>query len=149
MRAYIQTDKNGDFYNVNAFIANEGFSTLGWETIKFFDIQEIEDNHPESLVVGGIGNVRERLEQLGLERKQGEIDYPDVLAGYLGRKVWSTTIQELFQHQENWHVFIKPKDVTKKFAGKVVKEYIDFIGLVEENEDTGIWCSEIVDFKTE
>lgn len=35
MRAYIQTNNNGDFYNVNAFIANEGFSSLGWETIKF------------------------------------------------------------------------------------------------------------------
>ncbi|NUU79784.1 ATP-grasp domain-containing protein [Paenibacillus xylanilyticus] len=150
MRAYIQTDKNGDFYNVNAFIANEGFSMLGWETIKFFDLQEIEeDKSPESLLVGGIGNVRKRLEHLGLKRKHGEIDYPNTLAGYLGRKVWSTTIQKLFQDKESWNVFVKPKDMTKKFAGKVVKEYSDFIGLVEENEDTSIWCSEIIDFKTE
>jgi len=149
MRAYIQTNNNGDFYNVNAFIANEGFSSLGWETIKFFDLREIQDNSPESLLVGGIGNVRKRLEQLGCGRTQGEIDYPNALAGYLGRKVWSTTINELFQDKESWNVFIKPKDTTKKFAGTVVKEYIDFIGLVEENEDTSIWCSEIVDFKTE
>ncbi|KFN10427.1 Uncharacterised protein [Paenibacillus macerans] len=31
MRAYIQADKNGDFYNVNAFIANEDFTSFGWE----------------------------------------------------------------------------------------------------------------------
>ncbi|MNO58911.1 hypothetical protein D3C76_494860 [compost metagenome] len=148
MRAYIQTDKNGDFYNVNAFIANEGFTSLGWETIKFYDIKEIQENNPEDLVVGGIGNVRRRLALLGVERKQGEIDYPASLTDYLGRKVWATTIQELFENKQQWNVFIKPKDTTKKFAGKVVKEYKDFIGLVE-NEVTNIWCSEKVDFITE
>ncbi|MNZ77422.1 hypothetical protein D3C78_959610 [compost metagenome] len=148
MKAYIQRDKNGDFYNVNAFIANEGFTSLGWETIKFYDIQEIQENNPEDLVVGGIGNVRRRLELLGVERKQGEIDYPASLSDYLGRKVWATTIQELFENKQQWNVFIKPKDTTKKFAGKVVKEYKDFIGLVE-NEVTNIWCSEKVDFITE
>ncbi|MNI36351.1 hypothetical protein D3C73_903990 [compost metagenome] len=148
MKAYIQRDKNGDFYNVNAFIANEGFTSLGWETIKFYDIQEIQENNPEDLVVGGIGNVRRRLELLGVERKQGEIDYPASLSDYLGRKVWATTIQELFENKQQWNVFIKPKDTTKKFAGKVVKEYKDFIGLVE-NEVTNIWCSETVDFITE
>ncbi|MFU1796238.1 ATP-grasp domain-containing protein [Paenibacillus azoreducens] len=149
MKAYIQANKNGDFYNVNAFIANEGFTLLGWETIKFYDIKEIIDNNPEDLVVGGIGNVRKRLEILGIERKQGEIDYPNSLSSYFGRKIWTTTIQELFENKQNWNVFIKPKDVTKKFVGKVVKEYKDFIGLIGEYEDTNIWCSEIVDFITE
>ncbi|AWB45251.1 DUF4343 domain-containing protein [Paenibacillus sp. CAA11] len=149
MRAYIQTNKNGDFYNVNAFIANEGFSLLGWETVKFYDLAEIEGNDPEDVVVGGIGNVRGRLESLGLDRGQGEIDYPSSLSAYFGRKIWATTVQELFENKQNWNVFIKPKDVTKKFAGIVVKEYKDFIGLVEEHQDTNIWCSEIVDFKTE
>jgi hypothetical protein len=149
MKAYIQADKNGEFYNVNAFIANEGFTSLGWETIKFYDINEIKENNPEDLVVGGIGNVRRRLEVLGLERRQGEIDYPTSLSNYFGRKIWTTTIQELFENKQNWNVFIKPKDVTKKFVGKVVKEYKDFIGLIEENEDTNIWCSEVVDFITE
>ncbi|RRJ61713.1 DUF4343 domain-containing protein [Paenibacillus oralis] len=149
MRAYIQADKHGNFYNVNAFIANEGFVSLGWETIKFYDIHEIKENNPEDIVVGGIGNVRKRLEILGFERNHGEIDYPTSLSSYFGRKIWTTTIQELFENKENWHVFIKPKDTTKKFAGKVVKEYRDFIGLIDEEEVTNIWCSEIVDFITE
>jgi ATP-grasp domain, R2K clade family 3 len=149
MKAYIQANKNGDFYNVNAFIANEGFTSLGWEAIKYYDIKEIKEINPEDLVVGGVGNVRKRLEILGVERSQGEIDYPNSLSGYFGRKIWATTIQELFENKQNWNIFIKPKDITKKFAGKVVREYKDFIGLIEENEDTNIWCSEVVDFVTE
>lgn len=149
MRAYIQTNANGDFYNVNAFIANEGFTALGWETIKYHNIAGIQERHPEHVVVGGIGNVRKRLEQLGLAGNREEIDYPACLAGYLGRKVWVTTMRELFKDQEHWNVFVKPKDVTKKFAGTVVKEYKDFIGLMDDQEDAAVWCSEVVDFVTE
>jgi hypothetical protein len=66
MKAYIQTDKSGNYYNVNAYVANEGFQSLGWETEKYFLIDDITDNNPESLVVGGIGNVRKRLEKFGI-----------------------------------------------------------------------------------
>jgi len=149
MKAYIQANKNGEFYNVNAFIAFEGFTSLGWEIIKFYNINEIKENNPEDVVVGGIGNVRKRLEILGIKRSQGEIDYPSSLSGYFGRKIWTTTIQQLFENKQDWNVFVKPKDITKKFAGKVVSEYKDYIGLIEQNEDTNIWCSEIVDFITE
>lgn len=149
MRAFIQSNSNGEFYNVNAFVANEGFASFGWETVKYSDVNEIPDLDPEDVVVGGIGNVRKRLELLGCVRKQGEIDYPPSLIPFLGRKIWASTVQELFEQPENWNVFIKPKDITKKFAGKVVKEYRDFIGLLDENGDTAIWCSEIADFRTE
>lgn len=149
MKAYIQANEKGDYYNVNAFIANEGFSSLGFETVKFIDIMEIEDNNPEDILVGGIGNVRKRLEILGLKRNQEEIDYPKCLSAYFGRKIWTTTIQELFANNQNWNVFIKPKDITKLFAARVVREYKDFIGLVKSDQDINIWCSEVVDFVTE
>ncbi|GAA5091350.1 hypothetical protein GCM10023210_18650 [Chryseobacterium ginsengisoli] len=35
MKAYIQTDKDGEFYNVNAFIAYEGFKNFGYEIESF------------------------------------------------------------------------------------------------------------------
>lgn len=149
MKAYIQTDKSGNYYNVNAYVANEGFQSLGWETEKYFLIDDITDNNPESLVVGGIGNVRKRLEKFGIERPSNEIDYPQELEKYLGRKVWVSTIEEIFADEQNWNVFIKPKKDTKKFAGKVVKDYKDFIGIVDNDNPTQIWCSEIVNFKTE
>lgn len=40
MKAYIQTDKDGEFYNVNVFIANEGFKHFGYEVIKYMEQQE-------------------------------------------------------------------------------------------------------------
>jgi len=149
MRAYIQTNKNGEFYNVNAFVAYEGFMSLGWETVKFYEVKDIKDHHQEDIVVGGIGNVRSRLALLGINRNEEEIDYPHSLSHYFGRRIWTTTIQELFEDNQNWNVFVKPKDITKKFAGKVVREYKDFIGLIEEDANTTVWCSEIVDFRTE
>lgn len=149
MKTYIQTDKSGNFYNVNAYVANEGFQTLGWETEKYFSVDEITDNDPESLIVGGIGNVRKRLEKFGVEIPSNEIDYPKELEKYLGRKVWVSTIEEIFRDEQKWNIFIKPKKETKKFVGKVVKDYKDFIGLVDNDNPTQIWCSEIVNFKTE
>jgi hypothetical protein len=34
MKTYIQTDKTGDYYNVNAFVAATGFKALGFEVLK-------------------------------------------------------------------------------------------------------------------
>lgn len=149
MKAYIQTDKAGNFYNVNAFVANEGFELLGWETQKYFLVEEISDNDPESLIVGGIGNVRKRLRSLGINKPLIEIDYPLELTKYLGRKIWASTLEELFDDEKKWNVFVKPKNDTKKFVGKVMREYKDFIGIVDKDNPTEIWCSEIVNFKTE
>jgi ATP-grasp domain, R2K clade family 3 len=149
MKAYIQTDKLGNYYNVNAYVANDGFQTLGWETEKYFLIDEITDTDPENIVVGGIGNVRKQLEKFGIERPINEIDYPKELDKYLGRKVWAATIEEIFENEQSWNIFIKPKKDTKKFVGKVFREYKDFIGIIDSDNPTQIWCSEIVSFKTE
>lgn len=149
MKAWIQTDANGDFYNVNAFIANEGFLSFGWETQKFHSLEEITGNDPEELVVGGIANVRKRLENLGMPHNGREIDYPESLQNYLQRKVWSTTVEELVRHEDQWNIFIKPKNETKKFAGKVVRKQLDFVGIVDPSTPTEIWCSETIPFLTE
>lgn len=149
MQAYIQTDKTGNYQNINAYIANEGFTTFGYETLKFHDLSEITSLDPEIIVVSGIGNVRKRIAQLGIQRKEQEIDYPEELLPYLGRKLWESTIEEIFQNEANWNIFVKPKDETKKFVGKVVKEFADFIDLVDPENPTKVWCSEIVHFVTE
>lgn len=149
MKAYIQTDESGNYYNVSAYVAHEGFQALGWETEKYFSVEEILDDNPEDLVVGGIGNVRKRLARLGMERPSDEIDYPEELEGYLGRKVWTSTVEAIFEDAQQWGIFIKPKRDTKKFVGKVVREFKDFIGLVDQDNPTPVWCSEVVDFRTE
>ncbi len=148
MKAYIQTDKSGEFYNVNAFIANEGFKHFGFETEKFYRIEEINDENPENVIVGGIGNVRKRLEILGITRNQNEIDYPIELQKYLGRRIWKSTLETILAEQK-FNIFIKPDIETKKFAGKVFKNELDFIGLIDENSPTKVLCSEIINFNAE
>lgn len=148
MKAYIQTDKNGEFYNVNAFVAYEGFKNFGFETQKFIDVDEILDKTPEHIIVGGIGNVRKRLQNLNIIRENKEIDYPEELKPFLKRKIWSSSINEVLNKKE-WDIFIKPQIETKLFAGKVIKNEMDFLGLIYEEKDTEIWCSELVNFKTE
>lgn len=149
MKAYIQTDKNGEFYNVNAFTAYEGFKNFGFETEKFFDVNEITDDNPEHIIVGGIGNVRKRLQNLGIVRSNKEIDYPEELLPFLKRKVWESTINEVFKDKDNRNIFIKPKTETKLFAGKVVKNEMDFLDLIYEGKNTEVYCSELINFKTE
>jgi hypothetical protein len=150
MKAYIQTDAQGNFHNVNAFVANEGFVGFGWEIIKFERVAEIAaDTDHETVLVGGIGSVRKRLLQLGLQPTTQEIDYPAELQLYLGRKVWATTLEDLFAQPDQWNIFIKPQE-TKKFAGKIVSSDLDFMGLFDTNDQpTPIWCSELMPFVTE
>ena len=148
MKAYIQTDKNGEFYNVNAFIANEGFKNFGFEIEKFVDADEISNKNPENIIVGGIGNVRKRLQNLNIIRENKEIDYPEELKPFLKRKIWTSSINEIFNKKE-WNIFIKPQTETKLFAGKVIKSEMDLLGLIDEENDIKIWCSELVNFKTE
>lgn len=146
MKAYIQANAAGDFYNVNAYIAHEGFQALGWETEKFLSADEIPGLDPEHVVAGGIANVRKRLENLGKPHPGLEIDYPQELQKYLGRKVWQSTVGEIVNDEASWNIFIKPRNETKKFTGLVVRGYKDFTGL---SNDTEIWCSELANFKTE
>ncbi|WP_262150245.1 ATP-grasp domain-containing protein [Chryseobacterium foetidum] len=148
MKVYIQTDKSREFYNVNAYIAYEGFKNFGFEVEKFFDVDEIVDKNPEDIIVGGIGNVRKRIENLNILRPDKEIDYPEELLSFLKRKVWESTINEVYK-KGNWNIFVKPKTETKLFAGKVVNNELDFVGLIFEDKDIEVLCSELVEFKTE
>lgn len=145
MQAYIQTNPQGDYFNVNSYIAAEGFQKLGWEVKKFHQVEEIQKAEASTVVVAGIGRVRKRLQQLGIEQGY-EIEYPAELRPFLKRKVWQSTLQEVIQ-QEQYGIFIKPVQ-TKLFKGKVIQQFRDFIGLKYE-EEVPIWCSEVVELVAE
>lgn len=147
MKAYCQVDESGEFFNVNAYVAFTGFRELGFEVGKFFQVEEIEDSDPEVVVVGGISNVRKRLDLLGIEREQREIEYPEELQAYLGRRVWSSSLREVIQDESARNIFVKPKE-TKLFEGRVIREFRDLIGLNYDRE-VEVWCSEPVAFVTE
>ncbi|MEO0899125.1 MAG: ATP-grasp domain-containing protein [Bacteroidota bacterium] len=145
MKAYIQTNKEGDFYNVNAFIASVGFQSLGFEVIKYADSLEVYEPDRAAVFVGGISMVRKRLRTLGIE-KPDEIEYPEELTSFLHRRVWKSTLKDVIQSGRKG-IFIKPVE-TKLFAGKVITGFKDFIGLGYDRE-VSIWCSEVVDLVTE
>ncbi len=80
MRAFIQCNKNYIPYNKNAYTALEGFNQMGVETILFHTKDELSNSNPEDIIVGGVGRVKERLEQLGIA--VNDIDYPAELENY-------------------------------------------------------------------
>ncbi len=145
MKVYIQTDKDGDYYNVNAFIASVGFKSLGFEVLKYNDAKKVQESDRDAIFVGGVGNVRKRLEILGVN-KEDEIEYPKELEQFLNRKVWTSTLKQIIKDEKSG-VFIKPLE-TKLFQGKVITSFSDFIGLNFEKE-VKIWCSEVINIVTE
>lgn len=145
MKAYIQTNAQNDYFNVNAYVAAEGFQQLGWEIVKFQTIEEVDEPEAQVVFVGGIGMIRKRLEQLGIQQAY-EIEYPEELRPFLKRKVWQSTLQEIIQ-QEQYGVFIKPVQ-TKLFKGKVIRKFGDFIGL-KYAQEVPVWCAEVVELVTE
>lgn len=145
MKAHIQIDAKGEFYNVNAYVAWIGFKSLGFEIEKFFDAAEILDLERDSVVAGGVGMVRKRLSILGIDVPP-ELEYPETLTPFLGREIWQTTLKELII-SERVGLFIKPVQ-TKLFPGKVIHAFKDYIGL-NFDQAIAIWCSELVDISTE
>ena len=75
MKAFIQTDKNNEFYNVNAYLEFVGFTALGFEVIKFKDSGEVDTLDLEDVFVDGVGMIRKRLTNLKID-KPDEIEYP-------------------------------------------------------------------------
>ncbi len=145
MKAYIQTNESGTFYNINDYTAYVGFDALGYEIEKYVDADSITDLDKESIFVGGIGSIRKRLKKLNLEIPE-EIEYPNELTSFLGRKVWQSTLQEVMNKNE-FPVFVKPLQ-TKLFTGKIISEFKDFIGL-KFDSTVPVLCSGVINFETE
>ena len=145
MKAYIQTDDDNDYINVNAFTAAVGFKSLGFEIIKYKDASAVTEKEADCIFVGGIGMIRSRLNKIGID-KPDEIEYPEKLQPFLNRKVWTSKLNTIIS-EEQTGIFVKPLK-TKLFQGKVISQFSDFIGLNYE-EDIDVWCSEVIDVVTE
>lgn len=148
MLAFIKVNDKQDFINVNAYIANEGFTKLGWETVKFFDISGLQNIQKEAVIVSGIQDIRARLHQLNIAYQSDNTDYPMSLKAFFGRKIWQSTLHEILRQPLESPIFIKPKEDLKRFTGRVVANQNDFIGIFAQ-DDLAIWCSEVINFVTE
>ena len=146
MRAYIQSTQDYIPHNCNFFSAYQGFKEMGFETVMFYNRNELLESRREDIVVGYVDTVRQRLYDFGIV--PFEFDYPKELKEFLGRKIWSAKLSHIANVPEKWPVFIKPIE-DKKFTGTVVRSAKDLVGCGTCGEDPDIVCSEIVNFKAE
>ena len=139
---------------LGAFTAMKGFEFMGAKNMLVDSIadmkalknsKETDFDNKENIAVGGIGFVKSRLEYLGyLHKLQTGFDYPTELRNYLGREIWTSTIDEVSQTLPN--IFIKPKDEIKQkfFTGLVINSSKDLIGKGIQGENYEVWCSELI-----
>lgn len=131
--------------------ARRGMWTLGVETVPFEwvdDIDAIEDLGPTVGVAGYIGDVHRALKRLGVAIPEN-VDYPEPLKGYLGRRVWRSTLGRVRSFAGR--VFVKPVE-HKAFTGFVWTGCFDSVSrrrVVTMEDDAEVWCSEHVEIRAE
>ncbi len=146
MKAYIQCGNNGLPYNMNTFSAMLGFQQMGIETVLFSDKQELSSVEVSDIVVGGVGRVKQFLEERGIV--VNDIDYPDSLSAYFGRKIWETESDTFLAENNSFPLFIKPKQ-GKLFTGFICNNESDIAGRFSPKESISVYCSEVKNIITE
>lgn len=147
MRLYQEKIKIGRTANISFYTALEGFFAMGFEVIEVDNPEniEIEKYH---VFVGGISYIHKTLQKLNIPVPK-PFDYPESLKPFLGREIWTSGINDIANNPENWNVFVKPKNISKKFTGRLVTSTKDLIGCGDLNENTSVWVSEPKNFLTE
>ncbi|MEK3917290.1 ATP-grasp domain-containing protein [Paenibacillus sp. FSL H7-0331] len=146
MKVFIKNSFDNQIANHNFYAAYDGFKQMGFEIRYFENIDEISDSNKEDIVVSYVDDVRTTLTKYSIVAP--EIDYPEELYSYLGRKIWKSKLSIIANNPDNWNVFIKPVE-DKKFTGVVVKGTKDLVGCGTYGEDPEIFCSEVVNFVAE
>lgn len=146
MTVYIQANSKGMPFNINAFSAMKGFEQMGMETILFSSLEELREVPLSGLVVGGVGRVKAFLEQRGVI--VADIDYPEQLNGFYGRRIWPSTTSRLLAQNPAQPVFVKPRK-GKLFNGFVYTSGRDLIGRISPNQNLEIYCSDVLAIEEE
>jgi hypothetical protein len=148
MKAYFQKFKEGHPANINFCTAYEGFFQMGFEMLFVDNGKQIPLQAGDYVAVGDIHFVHTALDYLGYGYQKC-FDYPAALEKYFGRKIHTSTIDEVDGNPALWNVFIKPKGFTKRFTGRVVRGTKDLVGCGDQFSNIPVWVSEIVDFVAE
>lgn len=105
----------------------------------------------DTLVVGEIPIVLKALKYLGIINLNPNT-YPICLLYMLKRRVWTSTISDIVRDVNNNSfngIFVKPKLHAKKFTGFIVYSSSDFYKFQDASHQTLLYCSEIVQWKSE
>lgn len=146
MKIYLKKGQDNEIANHNFYASYDGFKQMGFEICYFQDVNELSDHQKEDIVVSYVDDVRTMLRKYDIVAP--EMDYPDELAAFLGRKVWKSKLSVIANNPEKWNVFIKPIE-DKKFTGVVVRGTKDLMGCGTYSEDPEILCSDVVKFVSE
>lgn len=136
-------------HSLNFAIAMNGFIELGAEIIAYESLDEIYDEVTrEDIVLDYIDQCNTIFKKFG--KTPHVPDYPDCMKEFLGREIWTDTIDSISADESKWSAgwFIKPvKD--KAFTGKVISSIKDLIGCGNYNENYEVLCCEPLDIKAE
>lgn len=141
IKAHVQ-GRNGVPGSVSAFDAYLGFRDMGFEVEVFDDPASLQGAPRGDVVVGGVGVIRARLRELGVDCPS--INYPEELKAYLGRRVWRSTIDQVSCDVESWPLFVKPVE-EKRFTSCVVESTADLVGKDYQSDNFEVICSDAID----
>lgn len=151
MRAFLQcrdSTQGLEPCNPNIFNAYYGLRDMGFDCIRFSTLEDLQAHYHcrDELIVGGVGMIRKRLKTFYIEPPM--VDYPEELTGYLGRTISEAKLSTIANNPDSWPIFIKSKE-QKRLTGKVVSSIGDLVGLGFQEEDIDLYCSPVINFKSE
>jgi hypothetical protein len=147
MIVYAKVRSNGEYHSHNIAHAVFGFMEMGFEIKKYEKIEEIYN------LVTDVDIVLDYIDQcLTIFNKFGvrpELpNYPECLKSYLGREIWTDTIDSINSSPNKWGIFVKPVK-EKAFTGKVINSPADLVGCGSCYENYEVLCSKALDIKRE
>lgn len=147
MRVFARQKLDNTYYNINIATAAQGFHELGVEIVPYTDVKSIYHLFEQTdILLDGIAQCNYVFDKF---IQHPELcDYPEVLKPYMGRNVWSDTVNHINNTPELWNIFIKPVK-HKAFTGRAVKGSADLIGCGSQHEDLEVICTDLLNIKRE
>jgi hypothetical protein len=145
---FVHANADGVPYSNSAYDAWFGFKELGYD-VRLYTMDAI-DRIPlarDVIVVGGIPQIQRALERIGAPPPP-ELNVPEVLVSFAGRRLWETTMAEARKPQ-NWPLFVKPLRKAKLFTGHVITDYPDLLASATISGDTPVLAQEPTLFLSE
>ena len=147
MKIWAKTRENGEYHSHNIAHAVFGFRELGAEKVKHKTIDEIYQwVNKDDIVLDYIDQCLTIFAKFGASPYTP--DYPAVLGPYLGRCIWTDTIDSINANPDKWGIFVKPVK-EKAFTGKVINGPADLVGCGSCYENYDVYCSPILNIKRE
>ncbi|MEU4414187.1 ATP-grasp domain-containing protein [Nocardia salmonicida] len=151
--AYLQYAGSGPMRHEEKLLT-EGLGKLD-VPVRHYSLKRIQRRQlalgPGIFIAGDMDAMHGAMRQLGIPIPPPD-DYPAVLRGFLGRKVWASTLGEIERSMDGGSsppVFVKPADRRKAFTGSVCYSEHDFAAWGNTSRRQRVWCSEVVTWVSE